>query len=176
MDLIHDFAVWAWERHHNIWSWYIRPLFLLPFMYFAYKRSLKGIVITLFALATSMFWFPKPEVIDPRVAGFLKTEEEYLLGNWTMAKVLLTSLVPKTMYSLAYAFWKHSWKSGVIVINLIALIKTMWSVVAGEDGSGWSLVPPALIGLAICNGAIYLAYRWVKKKERTRNDAKKPPL
>ena len=35
-----EFTAWAWERHHNILSWYIRPLFLLPFCYFAYRRSL----------------------------------------------------------------------------------------------------------------------------------------
>jgi hypothetical protein len=32
--------------------------FLLPFCYFAYRRSLWGIVLTLLTLATSMFWFP----------------------------------------------------------------------------------------------------------------------
>jgi ABC-type glycerol-3-phosphate transport system substrate-binding protein len=26
-----EFTTWAWERHHNVLSWYIRPLFLLPF-------------------------------------------------------------------------------------------------------------------------------------------------
>ena len=26
-----EFAAWAWARHHNELSWYIRPLFLLPF-------------------------------------------------------------------------------------------------------------------------------------------------
>jgi hypothetical protein len=56
-----EFGAWAWERHHNVLSWYIRPLFFLPFCYFAYKRSLFGMVLTLVALATSMFWFPAPE-------------------------------------------------------------------------------------------------------------------
>ena len=50
-----EFAAWAWARHHNVLSWYIRPLFLLPFCYFAYKRSLWGITLTVVALATSMF-------------------------------------------------------------------------------------------------------------------------
>ena len=34
-----EFGAWAWERHHNVLSWYIRVLFLLPFCYFAYKRA-----------------------------------------------------------------------------------------------------------------------------------------
>ena len=42
-----EFGAWAWDRHHNILSWYIRPLFFLPFCYFAYKRSLFGMVLTL---------------------------------------------------------------------------------------------------------------------------------
>jgi len=55
-----EFVAWAWERHHNVLSWYIRPLFVLPFAYCAYKRSLWGMTLTLLALATSMFWFPAP--------------------------------------------------------------------------------------------------------------------
>ena len=43
MDVIDDVAAWAWARHHNILSWYIRPRFLLPFCLFAYRRSLLGI-------------------------------------------------------------------------------------------------------------------------------------
>jgi hypothetical protein len=69
--LLEEFLSWAWARHHNPLSWYIRPLFLLPFCYFAYKRSTWGIVLTLFALATSMVWFPEPERPDPRALEFL---------------------------------------------------------------------------------------------------------
>ncbi|MCI0768573.1 hypothetical protein [Bacillus sp. TL12] len=76
MDLLNDFFTWAFERHHNILSWYIRPLFLLPFCYFAYKRNVKGIIITLIALFTSMFWFPKPETVDSKVEKFLAMEME----------------------------------------------------------------------------------------------------
>jgi hypothetical protein len=39
VELINDVATWAWARHHNILSWYIRPLFLLPFCLFAYRRG-----------------------------------------------------------------------------------------------------------------------------------------
>ena len=65
MELINDVAAWAWARHHNILSWYIRPLFLLPFCFFAYRRSLLGITLTLVALATSMAWFPAPATPSP---------------------------------------------------------------------------------------------------------------
>jgi hypothetical protein len=73
-------GAWAWDRHHNLLSWYIRPLFLLPFCWFAYRRNLWGIGATLVALATSMAWFPAPEHPDPAVIAMLESEREYL---WT---------------------------------------------------------------------------------------------
>ncbi len=57
----------AWERHHNVLSWYVRPLFILPLAHFSYRRSLSGIALTLVALWTSVFWFPAPARVDPRV-------------------------------------------------------------------------------------------------------------
>jgi hypothetical protein len=78
---VNDFFSWAWERQHNILSWYIRPLFLVPFGHFAYKRSIWGIVLTLIALATSMFWFPKPETVSPQGTPLLEAEIEWLLAS-----------------------------------------------------------------------------------------------
>jgi hypothetical protein len=165
MDVLNDFFTWAFERHQNILSWYIRPLFLLPFCYFSYKRRIKGIIITLVALATSMFWFPKPVVVDPQVEDFLKMEMDYLFGEWSFTKIALSSLVPVTMFALAYAFWKHSWKYGILVINLIAILKILWSLYAG-NGSGISIVLPAVVGLITCNLFIWFAYKFVKKRKR----------
>ncbi|KAB2439674.1 hypothetical protein F8163_26900 [Bacillus luti] len=68
-----------------------------------------------------------------------------------------------TMFALAYAFWKHSWKHGILVINLIAILKVLWSLCAG-DGSGVSIVLPASIGLVICNLFIWIAYKVVKQE------------
>jgi hypothetical protein len=79
-DYLADFGTWAYDRHGNILSWYIRPLFLLPLAFFAYRRSGWGIAGTLVALATSMFWFPAPAVPDPRV--------EELLDVMAVGKVL----------------------------------------------------------------------------------------
>src|SRR3712207_9489564 len=58
---------WAWERHANVLSWYIRPLFALPLAYFSYRRRVSGIVLTLLALATSIAWFPRPDPVQPMV-------------------------------------------------------------------------------------------------------------
>ncbi|WP_386688693.1 hypothetical protein [Lonepinella sp. MS14437] len=49
---------WVFARHQNPLSWYIRPLFIIPLCWFAYRHSLTGIATTVFALLTSMFWFP----------------------------------------------------------------------------------------------------------------------
>jgi hypothetical protein len=78
----------------------------------------------------------------------------------------LSSLIPVTMFALAYSFWKHSWKYGLLVINLIALLKVLWSLYAGNEGSGATVILPAFIGLIICNLVIIIAYRVVKKRNK----------
>jgi hypothetical protein len=115
------FLSWAWERHHNVLSWYIRPLFLLPLAYFSYRRSLSGIALTLVALATGMFWFPAPERVDPRVKEFLAFEREWLTGEWTTEKIVSALAVPLIVGMLCLAFWKRSFTWGLIIINAIAV-------------------------------------------------------
>jgi hypothetical protein len=139
---------WVWQRHHNELSWYVRPLFLLPLAWFAYRRSGWGIVLTLVALATSMFWFPAPATTDPRVAEFLAFEKEWLTGDWTLGKVLLTLLVPVALGAYCLAFWRRSVVWGLVVLNAIAIGKLVWGIVAGA-GSGWAMTAPALIGLLV---------------------------
>ena len=159
MRLLDRFGDWAWERHQNVLSWYIRPAFMPVLAYFAYRRSLRGILLTLVALLTSMFWFPKPKNVDPRVEDFLKFEREWLGGDWNAVKVLWTSLVPLGLTSFCLAFWKRSLGWGLIVINAIAAAKSLWSVVYGNRG-GRAVLPPALIGLLAGNAAIlYFARR-----------------
>ena len=150
------FLLWTWERHHNVLSWYIRPLFLLPLAYFSYRRSLSGIVLTLVALATSMFWFPAPERVDPRVEEFLAFEREWLTGEWTTKKIVSALSVPLILGVLCLAFWKRSLLWGLVLINAIALTKILWGVIDGE-GSGWVMLGPALAGLVICDAVVLYA-------------------
>ncbi len=165
-----EFAAWAWERHHNVLSWYIRVLFLLPFCYFAYKRSLTGIVLTLVALATSMFWFPAPERPDPRALEFLAMEREYVLGDWTMTKILLGLLVPVSLAALALAFWRRSIVYGLVLINAIVLVKLAWSFYFGDVSGGLTLLPSQLAGLAVLNAVVlYMLHR------RSKKSSPKPP-
>ena len=143
------FFEWTFSRHQNILSWYIRPLFLIPFCVFAYKRNPFGIALTIFLLLTSMFWFPKPVVISEQVQTFLAMEKEYLLYNWNLPKVLITLLVPLSLGLLGRAFWVRSVKSGFAILFIIALAKIFWSIIEGGR-AGLSVIIPAMIGLLLC--------------------------
>ena len=145
-----DFLEWSWQRHHNILSWYIRPLFLLPLAWFAWRRSGIGIVLTLLALATSMFWFPEPATPDPRVDEFLAFEQEWLASQWTTAKIAVTLLVPAGLVAYCLAFWYRSLRWGLALINVMAVGKLVWGVAAGS-GTGWAMTAPLLTGLALCD-------------------------
>jgi hypothetical protein len=149
-----EFAAWAWARHHNELSWYIRPLFLLPFCWFAYKRSLWGITLTIVALATSMFWFPAPERADPGAAEFLAVEREYLTSDWSLWKVLLALVVPVSFAALAVAFWRRSLVWGLAVINAMVLVKIGWSFYFWDESGVLTLLPSAVVGLAVCDAVI----------------------
>lgn len=155
-----EFAAWAWERHHNVLSWYIRPLFLLPFCYFAYKRSLWGIVLTILALATSMFWFPAPEHSSSAANEMLASEREYLTANWTLWKVLIALLVPLGFATLALAFWKRSLAWGLAVINAMVLFKIGWTFLFSTEAGAMSHLPAAVLGLVLCDVLIlYVMHR-----------------
>ena len=158
MELLHDFLSWAWERHHNPLSWWIRPLFLLPFMFFAYRRSWAGIVLTIVALATSMFWFPKPARVDPQVAEFLALERDAILGGWSLAKVASVASVPAFFFALGAALWRRAPWLGLLVAGIGALGKVLWSFSIGEDSAG-ALVPPAAFGLLVTAVAVVWATR-----------------
>jgi hypothetical protein len=158
-----ELAAWAWARHHNELSWYIRPLFLLPFCYFAYRRSLWGITLTVVALATSMFWFPAPERADPGAVEFLAVEREYLTGEWSLWKVMLALLVPISFAALAVAFWKRSLVWGLAVINAMVLVKIVWSFYFGDASGGLTLLPSAVVGLAVCDAVILYVARRMRK-------------
>jgi hypothetical protein len=165
-----EFVAWAWARHHNVLSWYVRPLFLLPFCYFAYRRSLWGIVLTLVALATSMFWFPAPEHASPAVTEMLRAEREYLTINWTLWKVLITLLVPLTFAALGSAFWKRSLVYGLAVINAAVLFKIGWTFLFSTQAGAMSHLPAALLGLVVCDALIL----YVMRRMRARSSYERP--
>jgi hypothetical protein len=170
MDLLNDFLSWVWERHHNELSWYVRPLFLLPFCFFAYRRSLWGIVATLLLFPTSLFWFPAPEDPSARVEGYLAWEHQFLTEGSVVARVTLLLLVIAFFVALAVAFWKRNWLWGLAVVNTGTLLKVIWSVAFG-GAAGWASLAPSLVTLAVTDAAIALAARWLKRRKAHREDA-----
>ncbi len=157
------FFDWVFDRHHNQWSWYIRPLFLIPFCYFSFKQNLAGVAITTFCLFTSMFWFPRPEIVGKNVIDFLQFEKEYLYGEWNLSKILMTLTIPVSFIALALSFWKRSLMMGLGVVVLMATGKMVWSIQnAGESGK--SILIPAVIGLIICCALIYFGFKRLEKK------------
>ncbi|MDF2988669.1 MAG: hypothetical protein K0R50_4179 [Eubacterium sp.] len=145
---------WAFERHHNVLSWYIRPIFIIPIVLFAYKKSFTGIFASIFALFTSMFWFPVPAASSPQVLSFLAFEMEYLKGAWTAPKVIISLSVPIFFIALIIAAWKRNWKWLMGVVISAAALKVLWSVVFSGE-AGMSIIKPAITGLIICIGGFY---------------------
>lgn len=143
------FFTWAFERHHNILSWYIRPLFIIPIVIFAFKRSFAGIFASIFALFTSMFWFPAPATNNPQVLEFLAFEMDYLKSPWTTPKIVMSLAVPLFFFMLLTSAWKRNWKWLIGVIIGAAVLKFIWSIAFGGE-AGMSVLKPALLGLIIC--------------------------
>jgi hypothetical protein len=165
-----EFVAWAWARHHNVLSWYIRPLFFLPFCFFAYRRNLWGIVLTLLALATSMFWFPVPENPSPAVNEMLASEREYLTADWTLWKVSIALLVPLTFVALGLAFWKRSLVWGLAVVNAAILFKIGWTFLFSTEAGAMSHLPAAMLGLALCDALIL----YIMRRMRARSSYEHP--
>ncbi len=156
------FFNWIFERHQNILSWYIRPLFIIPLCYFSYKHSWTGIAFTFFCLVTSMFWFPKPEFANEKAIAFLQFEMDWLKKSWDYKKILLVLSVPFSLTMLGLAFWKKSVWMGLGVIILMATGKIIWSISnAGESGK--SIIIPALVGLSLCSLLIFFGFKRQKK-------------
>ena len=179
MELLNDFLSWVWARHHNELSWYVRPLFLLPFCFFAYKRSLPGILVTLLIFPTSLFWFPAPENPSARVEGYLAWERQFLLEGSFVARVALVLLVVAFFVALAVAFWRRSWLWGLAVINAGTLLKVIWSVAFG-GAAGWASLVPSVFTLAVTDAALLLAMRFLRHRKkriaRTRPGTRNGPM
>lgn len=153
---------WAFARHLNPLSWYIRPIFLVLFAFFAYKHNWKAIVATLVLMTSSMVWFPKPATINAQMQTVLEMEKQ-LLSSPVSAILALGTMVA-FMTLVGVALWKHSLKMGLIILNATLVGKMVFTLLfSGEDG--WAPLGNTIFGLVIVNGiAIYIMYRIRKKK------------
>ncbi|MGX7111442.1 hypothetical protein [Gemella cuniculi] len=156
-----NFFEWAFARHHNVLSWYIRPLFVIPIVIGAYKKSFSTISISIFSLFTSMFWFPIPDKVNASVISFLNFEKNYLTNGWEVGKIFVIAAVIMFFVFLIYATWKRKWKLLINVIIVGAILKVIHSVVFSGN-SGLSILKPAILGVVICILVVLLFLR--KKK------------
>ena len=163
MDVLNDFLNWAWARHQNPLSWYIRPLFILPFCYFAYKKSVRGIVLTLVAVTSSMFWFPVPATPDPLAVALLDVERQYVGGPLTLERIALTTLIPIWFVALAWVVRRRSWLVVATVIGAGTCLKLAW--LFREAGTNaWLIVPPVALGTAVCACVLSIAHARVRNR------------
>jgi hypothetical protein len=162
-----SFLDWVFARHQNQWSWYIRPILLIPFCFFAFKKSLAGISLTVFAIFTSMMWFNQPPTMSAQVQEFLDFEIRWLQSEWDFNKILLIVSVPFSFFCLAFALWKRSLWMGIAVLVMMATGKIIWSIAnAGESGA--SIIAPAIGGLVVCILFLIIGLRKANKKNQTK--------
>ncbi|WP_026584701.1 hypothetical protein [Bacillus sp. J33] len=160
---------WAFQRHLNPLSWYIRPVFLIVLAFFAYKRSWTGVIITFFLMMSSMVWFPAPEKINPQMQAVLEYEKT-LLSN-PVSAILTIALMMVFVVLILMAFWKHSLKFGLIILNAALIGKVILSLLfTGENG--WAPLGNTLFGLILVNGiGAFILYR----KQKNKLAEEKPP-
>lgn len=163
-EVLNEIASWAWARHHNVLSWYVRPVFFLPFCWFAYRRSWKGMGLTLVALVTSMAWFPEPAQPSAAVRQMLAVERDYLLGDWTPWKVALALLVPLVFAGLAAALWRRSVGWAFVVVNAAYLVKIAWTFAVDVEGSGaMAHLQAVLIGMIVTDAVLLTVARRLRR-------------
>jgi hypothetical protein len=159
---------WAFARHLNPLSWYIRPIFLIIICYFAYKRSWKGLVITFLLMSSSMVWFPAPETIDPKMQVVLEYEKMLLSNPLSAVITLFIGVIFVVLACLA--FWKHSLKMGLVVLNSMMVGKIIFGLIfTGENG--WAPIGTTIFGIIIVNGiGFYLLHRMRKNKNLSKKN------
>ncbi|MBC7810767.1 MAG: hypothetical protein H7175_06460 [Burkholderiales bacterium] len=161
-NLVEGFGNWAWDRHHNMLSWAVRPLLIMPFLYFAYCRNWQGVMVALVLIATNFFWFPMPANPDSSALEFLSAERQWIESSWDISKVLLVSSIPAGLFLLGLAFWKRSLLIGLLLIDGIFVLKSVYSVEL--DKSGWALIPFLIVALVIFNAVVLYIVRLIRNR------------
>lgn len=156
---------WAFARHLNPWSWYIRPIFLILLCYSAYKRSWKRIIIIFILMTSSMVWFPPPETIDPQMQEVLEFEKKVLSSPGTAIVTLVIMFL--FLGSVLFSFWKRSLRVALIILNLAIIGKPILSYLF-TGGAGRGTIPVTIFGLVIVNLLAFGIY-WYKKRNYHKN-------
>lgn len=164
MSMFYDMLNWAFERHLNPLSWYIRPIFLIFLAFFAYKRSWKGLLITFLVMTSSMVWFPAPGKIDPQMQVVLELEKQLLSSPLTALATL--GVAALFVGFVGVAFWKHSLKLGLIALNATLIGKMVLTLLFTGD-NGWAPLGNTIFGLVLVNGLGLAILWWMKRRHTT---------
>ncbi|EKE73405.1 MULTISPECIES: hypothetical protein [Roseobacteraceae] len=156
------FFDWAFARHQNTLSWISRPVLVLPYCYFAWRRWLPGVILAVLAIVTSMFWFPVPAAPREDVLAFLAMERALLQSGWTTANLLGALAVAVYLGLVALAFWRRSLWLGFAVVALGAGLKLLWSVLFSPE-AGSAVAPFAIFGVLLL-GLVLVLFRGLKKR------------
>lgn len=158
-----DFFDWAFARHQNSLSWWIRPVMILPFMIAAWYQSWAGIWGSLIALFSSMFWFPVPEHPDPEILKFLAMEQALLRAGWTISNLLGAVSVSLYLICLAMALWRRSIFLGVGIFIIGGVLKIIWSQFFSPE-AGNKMIPMAITG--ICLALIWFGIYHIRVRKK----------
>ena len=161
-----DMGAWVWERHQNLFSWYSRPLFIIPAAYYAYRRKVWHVLGFMLLLATNLFLFAAPATTDPAIRDYLQWEADLFLSNnssFPLLALILTVLI--FLFLLFYAFWQHNPWLGLLVINVGTILKIVVSLVFGES-AGEAAIVPSLSSLLVINLFAYFLYRRLRKSRK----------
>ncbi|MGH1466835.1 MAG: hypothetical protein ACRBBQ_15900 [Cognatishimia sp.] len=154
-----DMGEWVWGRHQNQFSWYSRPLFVIPAAYYTYRRKVWHIVGFIALLATSLFWFDAPAAVPPSISGYLEWEKQLFFTN-DNKQPLVTLILGVFVFLglLFYAFWHRNPWYGLAVINAGTVLKIIVSVVFGQD-AGTAAIVPSLSSLLAINFFAWFLWR-----------------
>ncbi len=154
-----DIGAWIWARHQHQFSWYSRPLFIIPAAYYAYRRKPLHVLGFIALLATSLFWFDAPTSVSPKISDYLEWEKQLFLANKNKAPLfMLLAAVGLFLFALFYAFWQRNPWYGLWIINLGTFIKIIVSLVFGQH-IGLAAIIPSLSSLLVINIIAWIIWR-----------------
>lgn len=161
-----DMGTWVWNRHQNLFSWYSRPVFIVPAAYYAYRRKLWHILGFMVLLLTSLFWFDAPTTVSPTVSEYLQWEEQLFFTNDNnLPLIALTVGATLFLFLLFYAFWQRNVWYGLALINAGTLLKIVVSIGLGQE-AGSAAIAPSLSSLLAINLIAWGVYRRTRGSER----------
>ncbi len=155
---------WIWNRHQNQFSWYSRPLFIIPACYFAYKQQLGFVIAMMALLGTSLFWFAPPTEVSETISQYLAWERQMFFDPENRIPIIILSIsVLLFLFLLFYAFWQKSFWIGLLVLNIGNLLKIGVSILFGGE-TGMASIVPTLSSMVIINIIAFIIWKMKKSK------------